>query len=821
MKSIKNLLKLFLRCCVKTVSFFLLLLFISCNNQQDFLTETEKEWIQNNSENIEILFGYNAPPNAFYNDEGEYEGFLVDFSKEIEKQLQVKIKVRYFNNWDELMAYSKTAKNFIIVGIAQSEERNTYLNFTNSFIRVPYVLITRKEGEIYGLDDLSSKKICVVKNYAVKEFLLENYPNLKPFEVNDNYQGLREVSINTYDAFITNQMYATYQIDDKGISNLKIVDEIGYFNALSVAVPKGNQKLFNILNKTVDHIDEFRKKEIYNKWIFATSSELPKRYMHIILWIVGSVLFLMLALWLWLISLRKQVKIKTDLIKESETKYRKLIANSYDAIFIQQDKKFKLVNKEFVSLFGYSEKELFAPNFDSSQLLDPNNLLDVRAKKEKFDKLKKPFKYELVCISKSKQKLFVEVSISYLLYGNSYAIQGIVHDITDRKIKEIELIKAKEKAEESDRLKSAFLANMSHEIRTPMNGILGFTELLSDPNLNADKRHNFLKIIKQSGSRMLNTVNDLIDISKIETNQMNFVVSEVNVNERIANLFNFFKLEAAQKQLALNYTVGLSNELANIKTDKPKFDSIVSNLVKNALKFTHKGQIDFGYELITEGEKEYLQFFVKDTGIGIPSNRIEAIFNRFEQADIEDQLAYQGSGLGLTISKSYIEMQGGKIWVESTEGVGSQFYFTLPYVNSLQKNALHKEIVIEKDNTNSSKKILIVEDDEISAVYLNEILKNENAKVIHVKNGEDAIEFCKSNADVDIVLMDIKMHGINGYEAAKEIRKFNKEIIIIAQTAFTFSEIKKKSIEVGCNDFILKPINKEELLQKIKKLTSV
>lgn len=797
------------------------MIFTSCNNNEEFLTETEKAWVQDNSENIEVLFGYNAPPNAFYNEKGEYEGLLVDFSKEIENKLHTKIKVRYFENWNDLITYSKTAKNFIIVGIAYSEETSKYLNFTNSFVRIPYVLITRKDAELFSMDDLKDEKVCIVKKYAVKDYLSANYPSITPFEVTDNYEGLSNVSLKTYDAFITNQMYATYQIDLKGISNLKIAGESGYFNSLSVGVSKKNPKLFNIINKTVDHIDERRKKEIYNNWVFARSSELSKRLVSTIIWVVGSILFLILALWFWLISLRKQVKKKTDLIKESETKYRKLIENSYDAIFIQQDKRFKLINKEFVSLFGYSEKELLDANFDPGKLLDPKIKNEIRKKKEAYDKLKKPFKFELVCFSKTNNKLFVEVSVSYLVYENSYAIQGIVHDITDRKIKEIELIKAKEKAEESDRLKSAFLANMSHEIRTPMNGILGFTELLESPDITDDKRQNFLKIIKQSGSRMLDTVNDLIDISKIETNQMKFVVSEVHVNSEILNLFNFFKLEADQKAIVLNYTIGLSDKLAIIKTDKSKFDSILSNLIKNAIKFTKKGQIDFGYELITESEKKYLKFYVKDTGIGIPLNRVDAVFNRFEQADIEDQLAFQGSGLGLTISKSYIEMQGGKIWLESKEGVGSQFYFTLPYVNSMQETSMHEVTVVGDYKSNAIKKILIVEDDEISAVYLNEILSNENIEITHVKNGKDAIQFCKLNSDVDIVLMDVKMEGMNGYEATKEIRKFNKKIIIIAQTAFAFPQVKKKSIEAGCNDFISKPINKEELFQKIETLSSI
>ncbi len=801
---------------------FIFFTIVSCNKtDQNFLSPIEKTWIQNNKEDIEVLFGYSAPPNAFYNDKGEYEGLLVDFFKEIEKKLEVEIKVKYFNQWSDLIAYSKTAKNFIIVGIAYSERRSEYLNFTNALIRIPYVIITRKDSNIKSMDDLNGKKLCIDKKYAIRDYLLLNYANYNPVELTGNFEGLREVSLKTYDAYIANQMYATYKIDKQGISNLKIAGESGYNNSLSVGVSKNNLKLFDIINKTVNHIDEKKKKEIYNKWIYATTSELPSSLLNVIYWVIGLGSIVLLSLWLWSISLRKKVLKKTHLVIESETKYRKLIENSYDAIFIQQKGQFKLINKQFEELFGYTEKELLDPNFDTSKLLSPNEKVEVEKLKEKYSKLKKPFKYEFKGLTKNNKELFLEVSISYLMYGNGYTIQGIVHDITNRKIREIELVKAKEKAEESDRLKTAFLANMSHEIRTPMSGILGFAELLEKQNISEEKKQNFLKIIKQSGNRMLNTVNDLIDISKIETNQVSLVLSKININHRIGILFNFFKLEAENKGISLNYSNGLSDELAYLEIDKSKFDSILSNLIKNAIKFTIKGQIDFGYKLVIIGDKEFLQFYVKDTGIGIPSNRLEAVFNRFEQADLDDKFARQGSGLGLAITKSYVEMHGGKIWLESIEGTGSQFYFTIPHVNYSNKISKTEEKVCEINELEKTKikKILIVEDDDISAIYLKEILSDENLEITHVKNGKDAIEFCKKNLDVDIVLMDVKMKDMNGYETAMEIRKFNKQIIIIAQTAFTFSQVKEKAFEAGCNDFISKPINRDELLNKINLLS--
>lgn len=250
----------------------------------------------------------------------------------------------------------------------------------------------------------------------------------------------------------------------------------------------------------------------------------------------------------------------------------------------------------------------------------------------------------------------------------------VMKDITKEIKNKQELIRAKEKAEESDRLKSSFLANMSHEIRTPMNGILGFTELLKEPNLTGDEQKMYIDIIKRSGDRMLDTVNDLIDISKIETGQMLTVKAEVNINDELEVIYNFFKPEAENKGLKLEWLYQLSEDINIIQTDKHKLHSLLTNLIKNAIKYSDQGLIEIGaYQ-----EQQFIEFYVKDEGIGIPENRLDAIFQRFEQVDFLDVRAFEGSGLGLAICKAYAEMLGGRIWLESTLGVGSVFYFNIP-----------------------------------------------------------------------------------------------------------------------------------------------
>lgn len=262
----------------------------------------------------------------------------------------------------------------------------------------------------------------------------------------------------------------------------------------------------------------------------------------------------------------------------------------------------------------------------------------------------------------------------------------VAENITEKKKTEQELIQAKEKAEQSDRLKSAFLANMSHEIRTPMNGILGFAELLSNPDLTGEEQREYIKIIEKSGQRMLNIINDIVDISKIEAGLMRTDWNETNVNELMEYTHKFFKPETDARSLKLSVQTPLSAQEATVVTDREKLYAILTNLVKNAIKYTKKGSIAFGYDLHREQEPPALVFYVKDTGIGVRKDRQEAIFERFIQADIDDTMAYQGTGLGLAITKAYVEMLGGKIWLESDpDGLsgrkGSTFYFTLPYKN--------------------------------------------------------------------------------------------------------------------------------------------
>lgn len=385
----------------------------------------------------------------------------------------------------------------------------------------------------------------------------------------------------------------------------------------------------------------------------------------------------------------------------------------------------------------------------------------------------------------------------------------------------LELEMAKEKAEESDRLKSAFLANVTHEIRTPMNAIVGFSELMvSDDSYSKEELKEFKDLIVMNSESLLCLIDDILDISSIEATQMTMNFTDQNLHKELEELLIFYneqKKSFGRNELEIKLKLP-SNDDLYISTDKIRLNQILSNLIGNALKFTEKGSIIFGYTIQHSNDKSVLRFFVEDTGIGIPGEAQKYIFDRFRKADIDSNKIFRGTGLGLFICKSLVEKFGGRIWLESTVKIGSMFYFEIPFIQAdKNEDLILKEKGISKKYNFTGKSILIAEDEDSSYSYIESVLKNTNASLIRAKNGQETIELVHQNQDFDLVLMDIHMPVVSGYAAIKSIKSAYKELPIIVQTAYAFAEQKDKILNSGCDALISKPYKSQELLSVINK----
>jgi signal transduction histidine kinase/CheY-like chemotaxis protein len=373
---------------------------------------------------------------------------------------------------------------------------------------------------------------------------------------------------------------------------------------------------------------------------------------------------------------------------------------------------------------------------------------------------------------------------------------------------------AEQKAIDSDRLKTAFLQNISHEIRTPMNSIVGFSQLLQDKGITETEKNEYLKMIAKSSDQLLNIVNEVLDISLIETGNISISKKTVCLNYLLDEIYLSNK-PLIKNDIEFSLIKGLSDPLSTIITDDTKVRQILNNLISNAIKFTDKGHIRFGYSLVNDE----LEFFIEDTGKGIDKEFHDKIFERFRKVEEENTRLFDGVGLGLAISKGNVDLLNGKIWLESEPGKGARFFFTIPY-----KQVAEEETTKKYTDYNSKKlndlTLLVAEDDEINYLYIKEIFRGSGADVLRAVNGKEAVDICRANDKIGILLIDIKMPVMNGYEAIKQIRELRPLLPIIAQTAFALSNEMLKAFNAGSNDYISKPFKKDQLLALVTKQLS-
>jgi PAS domain S-box-containing protein len=519
------------------------------------------------------------------------------------------------------------------------------------------------------------------------------------------------------------------------------------------------------------------------------------------------------------ISEKKQYEFELQKAKEeaqeSEEKYKRLVNNSTSIIMEIDMDTLEIINcnPQLAKLFNKNVDDFIG--VDIRTILPPDVLQKRIAYAEKAFQENKVQQFE----DERDGRHFIHSYIPYKTETKRF-LQTETHDITLLEEAKQELIRAKEEAENANRLKSEFLQNMSHEIRTPLNGIMGFSEILCNPRISDEKRNNYSKIIRNSGQQLLRIVDDILEISTLETKQSKLNETEFCLNQLLTELYAVFSLKSEGKDVPIYLEKPLHDKEAYIISDKTKLNKILSNLIENAIKFTPSGSIEIGYRI----ENAILKIYVRDTGIGISAENQQKIFERFSQENKEIAGTYGGLGLGLSICKENAALLGGEITLESQKGNGSTFIVTIPYKPAGDSTPDKNKNTPENKKADGALTILVAEDEEMNYLYIEALFEEEietNCNLIHARNGREALDICMENQDINLVLMDIKMPVMNGNEATLEIKERFPGLPVIAQTAYSTESEKAEAMKHGYDDFMSKPLDKDRLLEAMNKFMRV
>ncbi len=514
---------------------------------------------------------------------------------------------------------------------------------------------------------------------------------------------------------------------------------------------------------------------------------------------------------------QKEKILAREALKESESRFRRLAENARDIIYrieLQPAIRFSYVSPAVTRITGYTPEDHYNDPDLGNKLVHPEDRHLLKGMVDGIGENTRSLSLRWIC--KDGRIIWMEQNNIPVFddRGQLVAIEGIARDITERKQAEEDLRLAKEKAEESSRLKTAFLANISHEIRTPMNGIIGFMELLQQPHVSVSQQEHYLAVINSSSRRLLNTINDIVEISRIDAGDISLSETRVDIHDVFQEVFDAHKKEAFDKGLELVMQESCPGMPA-LLLDKTKTESVLHILVGNAIKFTSKGWV----KLSCYKKEGWVCLSVSDSGRGIPQDKQGIIFKRFIQADVEDTRPYEGTGLGLSIAHAYAGLLGGWIGVESEPGKGSVFCLYLPAGRILDEATVETEQP-DKNHmpcADGSGSILVAEDDDVSFEFLEYIFEDTRYTITRACNGTEAVALAKANPEFCLILMDMKMPEMDGLSATMAIRSAGIATPIVAQTAYAMSGDRGKAMAAGCDDYISKPFTRGALLECVKR----
>jgi PAS domain S-box-containing protein len=899
-------------------------------------TEEENRWL---NEHPVVLAAADPkwPPMEYMDENGEFSGMVADYMSLIEDRLGIHIKLVPQANWSDALKSIQEREVSILTAAARTPDRDQYLQFTDPFLELPVVIIVNNTSkDVSSMADLRGKRVAVVKDYGTHEFLKRGFPYLDVMTVVDIESGLYDISYGKLDAIIANIASASFYIEKNAIQNLRIAGESGYVYELGIASRNDWPMLHRLLQKGVASITPEERQTIYRKWIGLKSEVWRPSNEQLVSFALGMIIIGFITTLVWNSQLRRKVEARTQELQASELKFKNLYKTAFVGLYRTSVDGGKVLtaNPALASQFGYDSVDDLIENFSfENNYIEPGQQKKFRKMLRQFGKVDN-FEF----LGRLRDGSIRKFLLTGTLYESQGYIEGAVLDITDRKNAEEEAKYAREMAEQANRAKSDFLAVMSHEMRTPLNAVLGLSHLTLQQKISSQQR-GYLSSIQTAARSLLDLINDILDLSKVEAGHLELEYIEFDVDQVLEKTAIVAGHQAISK--GLDFSIYVASDVPHrLIGDPQRLGQILLNLAGNAVKFTESGKIVISVKLKEHDDSRVcLLYQVQDTGIGMSDEQTQIIFDAFTQGDSSTTRRYGGSGLGLNIASLLIDMMDGEVEVQSEVGQGSTFTFnlwmdkaykdpheeyeyypltgcrllvsdSLPLVALLERAGSHVTVIdsqkilqtsqavikksydlivydareeeldewrslrlhLRKDikmlvlsgaglNGNeesritylhepltpiglcqsvarllgrdapssiedlpmeknlkeiTGQRVLLVEDNYLNQQVGKGLLMSWGVEVKVADSGQSALTMLEEE-HFDLVLMDIQMPDMSGYEVTKNIRRDPRiaEIPVVAMTAHAMKRARKAAYAAGMNDFLTKPIDPDQLYRII------
>ncbi len=790
-------------------------------DQKVKLSTLEREYLAK-KKIIKMCIDPNWEPLEYIDSNGIHKGFSADYFELLRERLGINVEVLATESWsDSLVAFAERRCD-IFPQVAKTPDRLKKMLFTPPYLNIQNVIIGRlSQKNIHDIHQLKGKRIGVIEGYAYVEILKRKHPELKLTLVKNSQDGLTKVSGNQLDVMIDFISSASFHIEKLSLSNLKFIGKTeGMDLSLGISAHKDQEILIGILTKGVNSISDEEIQALKKKWI---NIDLKQDY-TLLFKVIGISIITLLLLLIWSFTLKRAIKSNTKKLEDREKYARMLFETSPVGLALcDMDGSLVDVNPAYCKIIGYSKEETLKLTY--WDVTPKSYEKEEAALLESLNKTGKYGPYEKYYIHKDGRQIPVRLNGQIIdQFGQKY-IWSSVEDITEakeneRKLKdtnfylEEKVFERTKELEEASKAKTNFLATMSHELRTPLNGIISPVEILITYEGYSSEQSELLEIAEASSKQMYHIINDILDFSKIESGKLVFEKLNYSLSDEVRKIERILSSSIEEKGIDFSYNID-SILPEEINGDPTRLTQVLLNLINNAVKFTQEGSIKL--EINAKGDHQII-FLVKDTGIGIPKDQVEQLFSPFVQADSSTTRRFGGTGLGLSIVKNLVELQGGKVEVNSEQGRGSTFSFTLPLVEKLD---------LEKDKTREIKllnfpkklRILVAEDNPINQLVIKKMILKFGFEIHIVGNGQLALEEIQKK-QYDIILMDWQMPVLDGVQATKKIRALGgkfKDQVIIGLTANVFDEDIQTCLNSGMNDVLKKPLLFDDLKEVLSR----